>query len=335
MTLLNEELKQIAIAVAQGEVATNFSNKDLSDKIREKMVEEFGSDKLDYRTYRANKAQIFEFIEDTIAPIVNDRTAEVFGQFAEYRNIAFGDMNKFIIEDIRLFPVATISLGNGNVLRKRLDTDELVVEMQTVGAGVYEELVRFLAGRVDWAQLTARLADSFVADINKRIVAALYGSISKLDSTYKKNGAFSGEGELKKAVLEVADHVEAEHGSAVIVGTKAALRKLKPEFYSDAQAGSRNEVGYFGHVDGVSTLALPQFHKAGTDEFGVKNDVIFVLPQGGERMVKVVQDGLYIAREENGSEGYRQDMQVSLDVITRVGVAVVTAAKYGAVEISG
>lgn len=334
MTLLNEELKQIAIATAKGEAATKFSNKELSDKIREKMVEEFGTDKLDYRTYRANKAQIFEFIEDTIAPIVNDRTAEVFGQFAEYRNIAFGDQNKFIIEDIRLFPIATISLGNGNVLRKRLDSDELVVEMQTVGAGVYEELVRFLAGRVDWAQLTARLADSFVADINQRIVAALYGSISKLDAVYKKNGAFSGEGELKAAVLDIADHVEAEHGSAVIVGTKAALRKLKPEFYSDAQAGTRNEVGYFGHVDGVSTLALPQFHKAGTDEFGVRNDVIFVLPQGGERMIKVVQDGYYFAREENGTETYRTDMQVTLDVITRVGVSVVTAAKYGAVEIA-
>lgn len=335
MTLLNEELKQIAIATAKGEVATNFSNKDLSDKIREKMVEELGTDKLDLRTFRSMDKEFFSFVEETITPIVNDRTAEVFGQFAEYRNIAFGDQNKFIIEDIRLFPVATISLGNSNVLRKRLDTDELVVEMQTIGLGIMEEFTRFLAGRIDWAKLVARLADSFVADINKRIVAALYGSISKLDSTYKKNGAFSGEGELKKAVLEVADHVEAEHGSAVIVGTKAALRKLKPEFYSDAQAGSRNEVGYFGHVDGVSTLALPQFHKAGTDEFGVKNDVIFVLPQGGEKMIKVVQDGYYNAFLQNGLENHRADMQMSLDVVSRVGVAVVTAAKYGAVEISG
>lgn len=335
MTLLNEELKQIAIATAKGEVATNFSNKDLSDKIREKMVEELGTDKLDLRTFRSMDKEFFSFVEETITPIVNDRTAEVFGQFAEYRNIAFGEENKFIIEDIRLFPVATISLGNSNVLRKRLDTDELVVEMQTIGLGIMEEFTRFLAGRIDWAKLVARLADSFVADINKRIVAALYGSISKLDSTYKKNGAFSGEGELKKAVLEVADHVEAEHGSAVIVGTKAALRKLKPEFYSDAQAGSRNEVGYFGHVDGVSTLALPQFHKAGTDEFGVKNDVIFVLPQGGEKMIKVVQDGYYNAFLQNGLENHRADMQMSLDVVSRVGVAVVTAAKYGAVEISG
>lgn len=335
MTLLNQELKQLAIAVAQGEVATNYSNKDLSEKIRAKMVEEFGTDKLDYRTYRENQPQIFAFIEDTIEPIVNNRTQEVFGQFAEYKNLKFGDKNKFIVEDIALFPIATISLGNGNVRRHRLDSDELVVEMHTIGAGVYEELVRFLAGRVDWAKLTARLADSFVAHINQRIVAALYGSLTKLQAPYSKKGAFSGEGELKKAVLEIADHVEAEHGSARIVGTKAALRKLNPEVSSDAQKGFANEVGYFGHVDGVPTLALPQFHKAGTDEFGVKNDVIFILPEGNEKLVKVVQDGYYYVREQNGSENDRTDMQVSVDVLTRVGVAVVTAAKYGAVEISG
>lgn len=331
MTLLNAELKKVAIAAAQGQAATNYSNKDLSDTIRQKMIEEFGSPDLDFRTYRANKVAIFEFIEDTIAPIVNDRTAEVFGQFAEYKNIAFGDLNKFIVDDIELFPVATISLGNGNVLRQRLDSQELVVPMQTIGAGVYEELVRFLAGRTDWAKLTQRLADSFANDIAQRISEALYNSVDKLNSTYKANVA--SDADIKDALLQIADHVDAANGDAVIVGTKAALRKLKPELHSDAQAGLFNQVGYFGHVDGYETIALPQFHKAGTDEFGVKNDVIFILPNSNEKLVKVIQDGHYIAREEGGSEGYRTDQQVSFDVITRVGVAVITGAKYGAIEL--
>lgn len=333
MTLLNDELKKIAIAAARGNATTNFSNKDLSDSIREKMIEQFGSDELDYRTYRANKYELFAFIEDTIAPVVNDRTAEIFGQFAEYKNIAFGDQNKFIVDDIQLFPIATISLGNGNVLRKRLDTDELVVEMQTIGAGVYEELTRFLAGRTDWAKLTSRLADSFVNDIAKRISEALYGSVSKLGSTYKANVS-ADDVAFKQKVLEIADHVEAANGAATIVGTKAALRKLKPEDVSDQQKGEKNVTGYFGHVDGVEAIALPQFHKAGTDDFGIRNDVVFILPSSNEKLIKVVQDGLYLVREENGSEGYRTDMQVSFDVITRVGVAVITGAKYGAVELT-
>ncbi|EGQ3451651.1 hypothetical protein IS848_000313 [Staphylococcus pseudintermedius] len=334
MTLLNTELKKMAIAASKGQSTTNFSNADLSDAIRQKMIEEFGTDKLDMRTFRKHKVELFEFIEDTIAPVVNDRTAEVFGQFAEYKNLSFGDENKFIVEDIALFPIATISTGNGNVLRKRLDNDELVVDMQYIGAGVYEELTRFLAGRVDWAKLTARLAESFVNDTAQRIAQALYGSVSKLGSTYKANVSGS-DGTLKEKVLGIADHVEAANGEAVIVGTKSALRKLKPEDLSDAQKGEKNVTGYFGHVDGYQAIALPQFHKAGTDEFGIKNDVIFVLPSANEKLIKVVFDGYYHVREEGGSETYRTDMQVSLDVISSVGVAVITGAKYGAVEITG
>lgn len=336
MSLLNKELMAVAIAAAKGEVATNFSNKDLSDKIREKMVEEFGTSEFNRKVFRKNQTAIFEFVEETIAPIVNDRTQEVFGRFAEYRNLAFGDVNKFFIEDIKTFPIATISTGNGNVLRHRLDNQELTIKMDVVGAGVYEELVRFMAGRTDWAVLTARLAESFIVDINKRITEALYGAMSKLSADWKKNGAFSGEGELKAAVLEIADKVDAAHGNAIIVGTKQALRKLKPEFYSDVQAGERNNVGIFSHVDGYETLELPQFFKAGTEEFGVDNDIIFVLPNANEKIVKVVQSGDYeFLRTENGSETYRTDMQVTHDVITSVGVAVLTGAYYGAVEIAG
>lgn len=333
MPKFSNELKEVAIQAAHGATTTQFSNKDLSDAVRKKMIEELGSDTLDYSTYRRRKHDLFEFIEETVAPIVNERTAEIFGQFAEYKNIAFGDQNKFFIEDIKLFPVATISTGNGNVKRQRLDSQELVVPMHTIGAGVYEELVRFLAGRTDWARLTARLAESFVNDIAQRIGDALYKSVDSVGSTYKANVSGSNS-ELKTKVLEIADHVEAANGQAVIVGTKAALRKLKPEDSSDLQKGAKNEVGYIGFVDGVECIALPQFHKAGTDEFGLKNDVIFVLPSSDEKLVKVVQDGHYIAREEGGSEGYRTDLQMSLDVITRVGVAVVTAARYGAVELS-
>lgn len=334
MTLLNKELVQVAIAAANGEVAGNFSAKDMSDVIRQNMIDELGTDKLDFRTFRKNRVEFFEFVEATISPVINDRSAQLFEGFVEYKNIKFGQENKFIIEDLETFPVATIAIGDGNVLRHRLESDELTIPMETIGLGVYEEFARFLAGRTDWPKLIDRLTESFAKDLHKRIADALYGSVDKLGDVYKKSGSFS-DTSLKEAVLSVADHVEAANGQAVILGTKAALRKLKPELYSNEQAGNRNLNGVFGHIDGYETIVLPQFHKAGTDNFGVKDDVIFVVPSTNEKIVKVVQEGDYLVREENGKETYRQDMQVGFDVITRVGVAVLTGAKYGAVEISG
>ena len=84
MPKFSNELKEVAIQAAHGATTTQFSNKDLSDAVR-KMIEELGSDTLDYSTYRRRKHDLFEFIEETVAPIVNERTAEIFGQFAEYK----------------------------------------------------------------------------------------------------------------------------------------------------------------------------------------------------------------------------------------------------------
>lgn len=332
MTLLNKEILALASDVAQGQVQ-NYSVKDGSEVIRQAMKERFGADTLSYQAYREHKNELFAFIEQTITPIVNDKTKEVFGQFAEFKNIALGDKEKFHVTDRELFPVNTISLGNGNVTRHRLDADEFEIEMGVISVGTYEELILFMAGRTDWATFIQRAADSIVNDIYKRIAEAFSASVKGLTGVYKAAVASSsGLDTVREKALGVADHVEAANGAAMLVGTKAALRKLKPEFYSDAEAGARNSQGYFGLVDGYQVFQLPQFHKNGSDEFALSDDQILVLP-AFEKLVKVAI-GETIVREANGTENNRQDMQMQHDVITPVGVSVITASKFGVVELS-
>ncbi|CAA4142885.1 phage protein [Staphylococcus aureus] len=50
MPKFSNELKEVAIQAAHGATTTQFSNKDLSDAVRKKMIEELGSDTLDYST---------------------------------------------------------------------------------------------------------------------------------------------------------------------------------------------------------------------------------------------------------------------------------------------
>lgn len=332
MTLLNKEILALASDVAQGQVQ-NYSAADGSEVIRQAMKERFGSDKLTHAAYREHKNELFAFIESVITPIVNDRTKDVFGQFAEFKNISLGDKEKFRVTDRELFPVNTISLGNGNVTRHRLDSDEFEIEMGVISVGTYEELILFMAGRTDWPTFIQRAADSIVNDIYKRIAEAFAASVKGLTGVYKASVASSSGLEVvRENALSVADHVEAANGAAMLVGTKAALRKLKPEFYSDAEAGARNAQGYFGLVDGYQVFQLPQFHKNGSDEFALNDDQILVLP-AFEKLVKVALGETFV-REANGSENNRQDMQMQHDVITTVGVSVITASKFGVVELS-
>lgn len=329
--MLNDNnLIQVAIDTAQNSVRGEFSTREGSEAIREAMVQLFGTDKLDYKTFRRHKTDIFEFIEETVTPNVHKKLESTFAQFADFRSVLYGDQNKFLVPNTELFPVATIAEGTGNIRRKRLEGSEFTVEVSNVAVGIYEELVRFLAGRVDWAMYVQKLVDSFERDIAQRISAALYGSVEKLSTTYKATIA-AEDTDLKEQTLAIAAHVEAEHDSVVIVGTKAALAKLKPEYYSDAEAGERNRQGYFGTVDGYDVIAMPQFHKSGTDEFAIDNNTLLVLPTPGEKIVKVVLEGEAIVREMGGHETSREDMQVRYDVIQRVGVLVINARKYGIV----
>lgn len=338
MELNNKNMIQLAIDTSQGNVKGNFSSDEAakigSDEIRNAMVEAFGTTNLTYKAFRRNPAAFFEFIEEVVTPATHKKLEETFNRFAEFRSLPYGDTNKFLVPDTSLFPVATIAEGTGNIRRKRLDGTEFTVETSSVAVGIYEELVRFLAGRVDWATYVQKITDSFERDIARRISTALYGSFDKLGDVYKASIA-SGAADLKEEVLNVAAHVEAENGSVILLGTKAALAKLKPEYYSDEQAGNRNATGYFGVVDGYEVLAMPQFHKSGTDEFAIDDNTILVLPQPDEKIVKVVFEGDAIVREANGSEIAREDMQVRLDVIQRVGVLVLNPNKYGMIQFTG
>lgn len=327
MSLLN--LKQVAIDTAENKVKGNFSADQGTEAIRAAMIETFGTDHLTYKQYRRMPNEFFEFIEETITPYVHKKLEETFSQFAEVRNIAYGDQNKFLVPNTELFKIATIAEGSGNIRRKRLDSEEFEVEVRSMAAGIYEELNRFLAGRVDWAMYVSKLADSFSRDMAQRISSALYGSFDDLSAPYKVSDASA---DIKGSVLEVAEHVEAEYGTVVIVGTKSALSKLKPEYFSDAQAGERNNTGYFGVVDGYEVMAMPQFHLNGTDEFAIDAKTILVLPTAGEKIVKVIIEGDAIVRETTGGESFREDMQVQHDIIQRAGVAVIAPRKYGMVK---
>lgn len=326
--LTDKTLIALAIDGAENKVKGNYSAADASDKVRESMIKLFGTTNPTYREFRRNKNEFFEFIEETVTPIVHRRLEETFNAFAEVRSLEYGDMFQFNVPNNELFRVATIAEGSTNIRRKRLEGTEFTVETGNIAVGIYEELTRFLAGRVDWAMYIDKLNRSFERDIALRISNALYGSYDSLSSTYAATVSAGAEN-FKEEVLKVAGHVEAEHGSVIILGTRSALASLKPEYYSDAQEGRRNELGYFGIVDGYDTLAMPQFHKVGTDEFAIDDKTLLILPQPDEKIVKVVLEGRALVMEVNGRE---EDLQVQYDVIQRVGVLALTSSKYGIIR---
>lgn len=295
------ELVKLAVDGYKGKVEKNFSVDQSQDALRQALIEaNNGSTKLNYRDIRDGKCVgLFSIIEEILSKTVVDglQGDEFFMNMVDFRNMAEGDQNKFVIEDSNLFVVAKAADGTQGIRRQRLSgvsEKEIDTDMHVVR--IYEELNRVLAGRVDFNDMIAKVSESFRRQLLNEIYAlwisattpAVAGGADLGSATY-----FPAAGSYNaNTLLTLIEHVEAAAGGkpATLIGTKAALRKLNEVVISDAAKDELHKMGYYGSFYGTPCIAVPQRHKIGTTQFVMDDNVVTVVA-GEEKPIKVVYEG--------------------------------------------
>lgn len=324
---------KLAVDLAKGKVQ-NFSTEESNDTLRKAFADlmEFSLEGtngvIDRKVFRKHKADIFEILEVVINESLQEGLKNQFEGFAEYRNLAWGDENKFIVPNKDIYKVALISDGNGNIRRQRLrDGSEFSISLDTYGIKIGEDFHRFLAGRIQWADLMALIAESFKRDLTQRIADAVMASYGRYNSTYH----YSKNAVTEDDIINMAMHIEARTGEKVaIYGTKFALRKLAPSDISDSMKDGKNSTGYYGNIAGVDLREIAQSHKYGTDDFAIDNNFLLFLPQNADKMVKVVNEGDAIIQDLAG--GISADMMQEYFICNRFGVSIITSKVFGFIK---
>src|SRR5690606_28006663 len=249
---MNKDMIKLAVDLAKGK-DQNYSANEANETLRKAFADlmEFsleGNGKIDRKTFRRHKVEIFEILEEIINETLHEGLENQFDQFAEYRNLAWGDENLFKVPANNIFRVALVSDGNGNIRRQRLrDGQEFSVSLDTYAIKVGEDFHRFLAGRVDWVDFMEGIAESFKRDLTQRIADAVMSSYGEYDSTY--HFTKSVELQSEDEIVELAMHIEDRSGEIVAIhGTKLAMRKLAPSKTTDSMNDARNKVGYYGGI---------------------------------------------------------------------------------------
>ena len=327
---MEKDMIKLAVDLAKGKVQ-NYSANEANETLRKAFADlmEFsleGDGKIDRKTFRRHKVEIFEILEEIINETLHEGLENQFDGFAEYRNLAWGDTNLFKVPANNIFRVALVSDGNGNIRRQRLrDGQEFSVSLDTYAIKVGEDFHRFLAGRVDWPEFMEGIAESFRRDLTQRIYEAVYNSFGQYGATY--HNRFSN-GFKEDDLVEMAMHIEARTGEKVAVyGTKLALRKLAPSNITEAMKDARNKTGYYGEIAGIELREIKQSHKYGSDEFAIANDFVLLLPQNPDKMVKVVNEGDAIIQDING--GQTSDMMQEYFIANKFGISIITSKVYG------
>lgn len=205
----------------------------------------------------------------------------------DFRNIALGDQNLFLVEDNNLFVVADTAEGTQAVRRQRLGGStetSIPTTMKTVR--IYEELNRVLSGRVDFNYFINKVAESFRQKLLNDIYA-LWGNATAADLggvVYFPAAGTYDEDEL----LDLISHVEAAAGgkTATIVGTKKAVRNLIPSILGNEGKTDLYNLGYFGKFFGTPVVVTPQRHKVGSTDF-VMDDNMLTIIAGDDKPIKV------------------------------------------------
>lgn len=323
--MANTELKQLSIDLNKGKPQANFSIEEGNEMIRGAMLEICGG-KFDRYAVRDNMGGLFRLISEIMTPGLGELLVGKFDDFAEVREVELGDSLEFNIQNNSLFKVSSIAAGNRDIRRQRIFDKKLKVETEKLAIKIYEELDRFIAGRIDWIELTNRVQTSFQVKISTMIYNAIYDSYTDLEAPYKVNGSFDEE-----ALLATIAHVEASTGQeAAVYGTKTALAKitLDPTVMSDGMKDNLNLLGHIGQFRGTDLFTLPQAHKNGTNDFLVSDDFLLVVP-AGEKIVKVVLEGDVVVDDRgDGSANARNDEQLEFFMARNVGVGVLKADRY-------
>ena len=253
-----------------------------------------GSTVLDYKKIRDGKCNgLFTLIEEVLSRTVVEglQGDEFFNAMVDFRNVAEGDQNLFLVEDNNLFVVAEAADGTQGIRRQRLGgVSETSIPTSLKVVRIYEELNRVLAGRVDFNVFIQKVAESFRKKMLDDIYALWSGATAAQMGgvTYFPTAGAYDEDDL----LELVEHVEAAAGGkqATIIGTKAALRNLKESIQADGAKDELHNMGYYGKFYGTPCVAVPQRHKVGSTEF-VMDDKVLTIIAGDDKPLKVVYEG--------------------------------------------
>lgn len=291
-----KDIVKVAVDAYKGSVE-KYSVKQSQELLRKALVEaNNGKTYLDYKDIRDGKCVgLFTIVEEILGATIIDglQGDEFFNSLVEFKNLAEGDKNEFVVEDSNLFVVDDAANGTQAIRRQRLSgstTVAIPTSMKIVR--IYEELNRVLSGRIDFNTLIDRVAQSFKQKMLNDIYTLWSGATA---NDFGGTTYFPVAGSYDEdTLLDVISHVEAAAGGkvATVIGTKKAIKQLKDSI-SEQSDGAKEELhnlGYYGKFFGNPVVMTPQRHKVGTTTF-VFNDKVLTIIAGDDKPIKFVYEG--------------------------------------------
>ena len=321
------DIQKIARDCYRGNVE-KFSKDGANDVLRKEIIERVGGE-WNYTNFQRNKWNVYELIQEIVDVNLVNLSEDTFKEFCEVKNFELGDSAEFVIKNNNLFKVGIIADGINSTRRQRKLGNKVRTDAFKLAISTYNELDKFIAGRIDWKDYVDTVVASFNHEIGKQIVGAFEKAYSEIGTNLKVSTNAEGvDEELKKII----NRVKGATGKNVeVYGTAEALGKVTGAG-ALVDADDKREIGYVRVFNGTKLVELPNVYDEANDKWALNNDVLYVLPAGEKVLRLGYEGGTTILEDTTGT--HRDDQQIEITYMQKIHLAVLISAKFGAVEIT-
>ena len=327
-----------------------FSKDEANKAVRKVLMEICELDETDLKSKKKRKralkshlTEVFEVIEEDVDFKVSTafKDSEWFNEFVEQRNVALGDDEEFWTDENIMLSVAKISGDSHDLTIQNLGEGEsFKVHTSTYGMKVGKDIDLILLGRVNFTELTDKIAEAFASMIQTTCYEEVYNASSKIpnNSQFVKTGALGAETKEKFDTL-LEDVATAKESEVIIMGTKMALKKLNALADVDWRSNSQKEavasLGHLGTYEVTDLIEIPQrFARNDVTKKLIDNKMLLIFAKNQEQFVKFVDKGETEITEAGLNKGDLADDFQTYEVQREMGVATILPRYFGVWKIS-
>lgn len=324
------ELKELALHAAKGTAPSTFSVEDVNAALRDGFKELAGN----YNQFMKNRYDIYQIIIETVDEVVPNRVADAVGIFADVRQARQGEKVIFRqpVGKARAKKFLTRVGLSGVYETFRLDTTTFELPVMAIGGACTLDFERMLDGAEVMAEymdvMTDALTDSIYLEIQKTLRAAV-GTIKPTANKYV--GSWSAD-----QMVRLCNIVKSYGQGATIFAPPEFIAAMGPDAIVPVIASAAqgiyhpqdiDRIHYQGYINIFRGNPIVSFRQSYVDDENTKVAIdpqfAYILPTGGERIVKVVLEG-----QTQIWDWKNKDQSMEIDLYKKVGVGILSTRNW-------
>lgn len=320
---------------------TKFNNSQVKEELSNQ-IHEIAND---WNSYRRNKYDLFEIMQEAYTEILPKQVESFIGAFAEIKTVPLNQKAVFVINTGRRRAkqfITAVALS-GVYESFRLDKNTFELGGRAIGGAAYIDFERYLCGDEDIAESTNLLLEGLTEAVYGEIQKALLAAVNADNRPAKNRYIGAGfDGDAMASLCAVAS-AYSTGGGVVIYATPEFVAAMGPDAlgmpvyaplaqtagayqgYATPVYNPRNieEIAQYGRIRtfrGNPIIEIPQSYTDETNTVTIANpSTAYIFPTGDTKPVKVVFEG-----NTQIDDWQHRDRSFEIEVYQRVGVAILT-----------